>query len=193
MASVTETPNILPPVKGTAQFLLESCSLVLPTPCCHEFLVDMNFLHESCLKIAISKGVGYGIIVASTLVKMPQVLKIAAAKSGTGISIWGVILELMAISFSAAYAFSKGYPFTAWGESLFLLVETAIIAILVLVFSGQKLSALFFTLTFSGIFYALMSGLTPINILWSLQACNLPLAGEFLILMLLSCADHLLC
>lgn len=156
--------------------LVQTCSLLLSNQCCHNFLVDFDFLDQDCLKLALSKGLGYGIILASTMVKLPQVLKIFGARSGAGISVVGTLLELLAISFNASYSYGKRYPFTAWGEALFLLFETAMIAFLVLWFDKRKGTALAFVLVYSAGLYALMSGLTPIHVLWTLQACNLPLA-----------------
>lgn len=156
--------------------LVDGCSILLSKQCCHKFLVDFDFLDNDCLKLALSKGLGYGIIVASTMVKLPQVLKIVGAQSGAGLSVFGTLLELLAISFNASYSYGMKYPFTAWGEALFLLCETALIAFLVLWYDKRKMGASLFVLVYSGLLYTLMSGLTPINVLWSLQAANLPLA-----------------
>ena len=38
-------------------------------------------------------------------------LKIAKSGSGEGISVVGVLLELVAISFSGTYSFTQGFPF----------------------------------------------------------------------------------
>lgn len=156
--------------------IADSCSLFLTTDCCHKFVCDLNITDGDCVKQAITKGMGYGIIVASTLVKLPQVMKILAAKSGAGISVLGVLLEVLAISFNASYSFAKKYPFTAWGESLFLLFETALIAFLVMWFDGQRMRAVTFSVIYSAFLFFLMSGAAPIPVLWSLQACTLPLA-----------------
>lgn len=154
------------------------CSYVLPEKCCHTFLVDFNFTDEQCIKTSVSKFIGIGIIIGSTLVKMPQVIKISQAKSSVGISFWGVLLELMAITFNTAYSFQRGYPFSAWGEALFILIETGIIAFLVLWYTPNRSGALAFLLSISSTIYILTFGITPINVLWYLQACNLPLAGN---------------
>lgn len=119
---------------------------------------------------------GYGIILGSTLVKMPQLVKIMGAKSGEGISFMGVLLELIAMTFSAAYAFANRFPFSAWGETLFLMLVTAVIGYLVLRYERSQWSAICFLVAYSALSYALMSGLTPMSVLWSLQAANLPLA-----------------
>jgi len=165
-------PQVVPVVEPPG--IVKLCSLVYPQNCCHDILVDFNF-HETCLKLLLTKSLGYGIIAGATIVKVPQVLKLLKAKSSVGLSFVGVFLELLAITFGAAYAFNKNYPFSAWGESLFMLIETAAIAFLVLFYDGKKSTSVLFLISFTSALYVLMSGLTPVNVLWTLQASNLPL------------------
>jgi mannose-P-dolichol utilization defect protein 1 len=44
-------------------------------------------------------------------VKLPQIIKILIAKSGEGINMTSVLLELLAITGNVAYGFAQGYPF----------------------------------------------------------------------------------
>ena len=45
-------------------------------------------------------------------VKLPQIIKILSARSGAGISIVSVLVELAAVSASSAYGFANNFPFT---------------------------------------------------------------------------------
>ena len=45
------------------------------------------------------------------IVKLPQILKIMASKSGKGINMTSVLFELIAIAATACYGFAKGFPF----------------------------------------------------------------------------------
>lgn len=45
-------------------------------------------------------------------VKIPQIVKIAGSRSAEGISLLGVILELIAISATWAYSVANAYPFS---------------------------------------------------------------------------------
>ena len=173
--------------------------LGLMTPACFESLiVDLNFSDTDCIKSAVSKTLGLGIVVGSSLVKVPQVLKIMASGSAEGISFMSILLELIAITFSGVYGFSNNFPFSAYGESLFLAIQTGIIGLLVLSFTKGKLSALLFLSLYagksmsisgvgdcklfsSGAVWALMNPLiTPAEFLWFGQASNIPmiLLGE---------------
>ncbi|KAH6939261.1 hypothetical protein HPB50_016634 [Hyalomma asiaticum] len=64
-----------------------------------------------CLKLAFSKCLGYGIIVGSTLVKVPQIVKIVQTQSGEGISVTSVLMELIGMTATAAYSYAQRYPF----------------------------------------------------------------------------------
>ena len=43
--------------------------------------------------------------------------------SGEGISLAGVLLELTALTMTTAYNYSQGFPFSSYGESVFLSVQ----------------------------------------------------------------------
>ncbi|XP_070537849.1 mannose-P-dolichol utilization defect 1 protein homolog isoform X2 [Ptychodera flava] len=113
------------------------------------------------------------IILGSVIVKLPQILKILGAKSGEGISIISVIFELVAISATWSYSVANGYPFTAWGESFFLAVQTCLIGAMCLHFGGSSGKAGAFTVGYSGIMYLLLSGIVPFQFIAFLQSMNI--------------------
>ncbi|KAI5736258.1 hypothetical protein M8J76_001510 [Diaphorina citri] len=118
---------------------------ILITPKCYDvFFKDWNFLHEECLKSLLSRGLGLGIVAGSLLVKLPQIIKIYTEKSAKGISPWGVLCELFAIIANAAYSFVNRFPFSAWGDAVFLLIQTAAILALQLTYSVSTAAALGF-------------------------------------------------
>lgn len=158
--------------------------LGLMTPACFEDLVvNLNFSNIPCVKMAVSKGLGLGIVIGSSLVKLPQVLKIAKSGSGEGISVVGVLLELVAISFSGTYSFTQGFPFSSYGESVFLAIQTTMIGVLVIAFSRGRLQALLFAALYAGSVWALLTPtVVPSSVLWYGQAANIPmiLLGKFI-------------
>lgn len=129
----------------------------------------------ACFKALLSKGLGIGIIAGSILVKVPQIVKILANKSGEGINVYSVLFDLLAITCHVSYSFVNGFPFSAWGDGTFLMIQTAIIAALVFHFSGATARAVLFLLAYVGICYVTMGGITPLEVLWSAQAFNVPL------------------
>lgn len=99
------------------------------------------------------------------LVKLPQVLKVVGARSGAGLSVPAVLLELLALGGTVAYGCARAFPFrwggrrggawlggayplvspltapppphSAWGEALFLLLQTLTIGFLIQHFGGH--------------------------------------------------------
>lgn len=153
----------------------EVCDLLLSKSCCTKFIHNLDFEDSNCLTLLGTKLLGYGIVVGASAVKLPQVFKIYGAKSGAGITLFGVLLELLAITFNACYSLRNQFPFSAWGEAISLGIETATIAILILYFDGKKLGALTFFLAYCSIISALIF-IVPKDLLWWFQSSVLPLA-----------------
>ncbi|XP_065347686.1 mannose-P-dolichol utilization defect 1 protein homolog [Cloeon dipterum] len=177
-----------------AEQFKQLCLLLLTPQCYDEFFVNFNFLDVPCLKAALSKGLGVGIIAGSMLVKVPQITKIFGAKSAEGISIASVFLELFAITANVAYSYTNKFPFSAWGEGLFLALQTSAVAAMVLLYGnqartgkkkesgGSAVRACLFLVVYTVLFLVLTTGFTPLDVLWSLQAANVPiiLAGKLI-------------
>ena len=104
--------------------------LSLLSPKCFDSLIVNN--NTECLKMLISRGLGLAIVAGATCVKLPQIIKIYRSGSAKGISFLATLLELVAVTASGAYSFSKGFPFSSYGEAVFLALETSLIAIFIL-------------------------------------------------------------
>ncbi|XP_061445524.1 mannose-P-dolichol utilization defect 1 protein isoform X1 [Rhineura floridana] len=147
---------------------------ILPEHCYDELFLSFNFLHIPCLKILISKGLGFGIVAGSLMVKLPQIIKILRAKSAEGLSFHSILLELLAITGTMAYSISKTFPFSAWGEALFLMIQTVAIGFLVQYFGGHTGRGVSFLVAYFGVLALLLSSLTPAGVVTALQASNMP-------------------
>lgn len=55
------------------------------------------------------------------------------------------------------------------------MLQTALIALLVFAFRGQRLLLLLFLALYPALLYGLMSGHAPGDLLWSLQSLNVPI------------------
>lgn len=163
------------------EFLRKGALYLMSEQCYDNYVVDHNFLDVPCFKALLSKGLGLAIIAGSLLVKVPQVLKILQNKSGAGINLVGVFLDLMAITFHMSYSFMNGYPFSSWGDNTFLALQTAAIAALVLYYNGHASKSVAFVALYAAIVYVLNSGLTPMKVLVTVQSLNIPilLVGKF--------------
>ncbi|KAI3324726.1 hypothetical protein HD806DRAFT_493442 [Xylariaceae sp. AK1471] len=112
--------------------------------CYKSLILDLDPTDSECLKLAISKGLGIGIIGASSIVKVPQIIKLVQSKSASGISFLSYLLETSSYLITLAYNIRNGFPFSTFGETALILGQNVIITVLVLNYSGRaSMAALF--------------------------------------------------
>ena len=83
-----------------------------------------------------NQGLGYGVVAGASVVKLPQLLKLASAGSAAGLSPLSAELEQAAYGVGAAYGIAHGLPFSAFGETCFLALQNLAILALVYRFNG---------------------------------------------------------
>ncbi|KAK2499435.1 hypothetical protein MC885_000372 [Smutsia gigantea] len=147
---------------------------LLPEKCYDQIFIQWDLLHVPCLKILLSKVLGLGIVAGSLLVKLPQVFKILGAQSAEGLSLQSVILELVALTGTMVYSITNNFPFSSWGEALFLMLQTVTICFLVLHFRGQTVKGVAFLVCYAVVLLVLLLPLTPPAAVTLLQASNVP-------------------
>lgn len=146
---------------------------IVPKYCHDEFFINFNFFHAACLKIAISKCLGYGIVVGSAMIKIPQIIKVVQASSVEGLSLLAFVLELVALTANATYSYAKAFPFSAWGESFFMSIQGCLLILMYFYYTSQPLAAIIFPVLYGGIVYVLASGLTPMSVLTQFVSLNI--------------------
>ena len=65
--------------------------------------------------------------------------------------------------------------FSSWGDGVFLGFQTLAIAFLVMHFSGKTIQATAFLAAYLAVLITALSGLTPVHVLWTCQAMNIPI------------------
>jgi mannose-P-dolichol utilization defect protein 1 len=125
------THNLPAPVADTGRTILG--------PACYKhLLIDIDPVnYPDCVKLAISKGLSYGIIGASGIVKVPQLIKLLNSQSSAGISFLSYLLESGAYLISLSYNIRHKFPFSTYGETALILAQNVVIASLVLKYSGK--------------------------------------------------------
>ena len=123
--------------------------------CYHVLLYDVNLADAKCLKFGISKALGLGIIGASAVVKIPQLLKILNAQSGEGISFLSYVLETLSYTINLAYNVRQGFPFSTYGETALIAMQNVAISLLVLHYAGKDAAAAVFVAGVATTAYAL--------------------------------------
>nr|XP_057934235.1 mannose-P-dolichol utilization defect 1 protein-like isoform X2 [Doryrhamphus excisus] len=108
------------------------------------------------------------------MVKLPQIVKVIGAKSAEGLSFPSVLVELLAITGSIAYSVANRFPFSAWGEALFVMLQTVIIGFLIQRYAGRTARGVVFLLVYLGLLFLLLSPVTPSSVVTTMQASNMP-------------------
>ena len=123
---------------------------------CYASLVeDLNIADVPCLKYALSKGLGIGIVVGGSIMKVPQLMlskpwslvpppqthpaQVLSAQSARGLSLPAYVLETLAYAITTAYAYRNDFPFSTYGENSFLTVQNALITFLIVYFPSTPL------------------------------------------------------
>ncbi|WOO76969.1 Mannose-P-dolichol utilization defect 1 protein [Vanrija pseudolonga] len=130
-AMTTITHNIPWILRAPATALIgEKCYTVL--------IYDFNITEPECFKYALSKGLGFGIVVGGGIVKIPQIIKIVKTHSARGLSLSAYILETASYEISLAYATRAGFPFSTYGENFFITIQNFIITLMILYYAAPK-------------------------------------------------------
>ncbi|CAB9504143.1 Mannose-P-dolichol utilization defect 1 protein [Seminavis robusta] len=105
--------------------------------CLHqvETLAVYDFATKGCLSVAASRILGIGIIVAACFNKAPTLMNMLEAQSAEGFSPMSLYTEVFYYINSSIYSVQLGYPFTAYGENLVLLIQTMVQVVLMWKFS----------------------------------------------------------
>ena len=151
--------STLQPLTRNLPAPLFKAGLALLGPDCYKTIV-LDITPESspeCVKLAISKGLGVGIVGASAVVKVPQILKLINAKSAVGVSFLSYLLETAALVVTLFYSARNGFPFSTYGETALIAAQNVVICSLVLKYSGQNAAVGGFLAALAAAAYALNS------------------------------------
>jgi mannose-P-dolichol utilization defect protein 1 len=117
---------------------------IIGDTCYKALLLDVDLENTECVKLAVSKALGIGIVGASSIVKVPQIVKLVQSQSASGVSFLSYLLETSSYLISLAYNYRNAFPFSTYGETALVLGQNVIITVLVLNYSGRAgMAALF--------------------------------------------------
>jgi len=132
MTSITKN---LPP------FIRDLGISIIGKECYVSLVENLELSDTKCLKYALSKGLGIGIVVGGSIMKVPQILLIFNARSARGIALPAYILETLSYAITLAYSYRNNYPFSTYGENLFLTLQNIIIIFLIVIYApGSRLT-----------------------------------------------------
>ncbi|CAH0481191.1 unnamed protein product [Peronospora belbahrii] len=152
--------------------------LGLLTPQCFEaFVTHHDFTNVECIKAVVSKALSYGIIMGSLILKLPQILKIMAAKDVTGLTPSAFYMEVVLYLSSTIYNLLRGYPLTTWGENLVILAQNILLVLLLWAYYTPKIpvsSRFGLVLVFAAMGMGMLS--IPEELQWLLASAGIPVS-----------------
>ncbi|KAI8620206.1 hypothetical protein BC830DRAFT_596932 [Chytriomyces sp. MP71] len=132
--------------------------------------LDAGLVRDKCFSLLVSKGVGLGIVVGSSIVKLPQIAKIHAAGSARGISLTAYVLETLAYVITLSYNIRRDNPFSTYGEVAFITLQNVVILMMLAFYAKKYLSLVVVTAFFAATAFLLNSpDILPDSLLVSLQ------------------------
>lgn len=164
--------SVLTPITHNLPAPISNAATQLLGDSCYRSLVhNLTISDTVCLKLAISKALGVGIIAASSVVKIPQLLKLLNSQSASGISFLAYFLETTSYLISLIYNIRNGFPFSTYGEVALIAIQNVAISVLVLQYSGKGAAAAVFVAGLAAAGFALYDeSVTSIATLQYLQA-----------------------
>ncbi|KAF9187252.1 hypothetical protein BGZ51_001449 [Haplosporangium sp. Z 767] len=124
-------------------YILKAPAVAIIGESCYSSLIEnFNYRDVPCIKYAISKGLGLGIVAGGAIVKVPQIIKIVQAHSAKGVSASSYMLETLACVISLAYNVRQNNPISTYGETFFVTIQNMIILGLMLHYKGKNTTAL---------------------------------------------------
>ncbi|KAI5118695.1 hypothetical protein M0805_003351 [Coniferiporia weirii] len=112
-------------------FLRDPAVALIGEKCYHSLVEELHVGDLECLKYALSKGLGLGIVAGGSIMKVPQVFIILRARSARGLSFTAYILETLSYAITLAYSYRNEFPFSTYGENFFLTLQNAVITVLI--------------------------------------------------------------
>ncbi|KAI7885293.1 mannose-P-dolichol utilization defect 1 protein [Lichtheimia hyalospora FSU 10163] len=156
------------PIKSSATALIgEHCYVSL--------VEEFDLSNVDCIKYTISKGLGLGIVVGGSIVKIPQILTILSSGSARGLSLMSYVLETLSCIITFSYNVRHGNPFSTYGETAFLTVQDIIITLMILHYARQYGATVGTLIGFSAVIYGLIYMVPPV-LMASLYAATIPLS-----------------
>ncbi|KAL4962148.1 putative monosaccharide-P-dolichol utilization protein [Aspergillus stella-maris] len=150
-------PILRPVVASVPQPVHDAIVSLIGSNCHDTLVVNLDLAQNpECTSLAISKALGIGIVGASGIVKVPQILKLIRSGSSSGVSFVSYALETASLLITLSYGVRSQFPFSTYGESAFIAAQDVLVGVLVLTYAGRSAAAAAFVAVVAASIYALL-------------------------------------
>ncbi|KAJ0421614.1 hypothetical protein BJY00DRAFT_311920 [Aspergillus carlsbadensis] len=150
-------PYLRPVVSAVPKPVHDAIISLVGSSCHNTLVVNLDLAQDpECTSLAISKALGIGIVGASGIVKVPQILKLIRSRSSAGVSFVSYALETASLLITLSYGVRNQFPFSTYGESAFIAAQDVLVGVLVLTYAGRSAAAAAFVAVVAASIYALL-------------------------------------
>ncbi|KAL4743964.1 hypothetical protein BDV11DRAFT_776 [Aspergillus similis] len=150
-------PYLRPVVASVPQPVHDAIVSLIGSSCHNTLVVNLDLAQNpECTSLAISKALGIGIVGASGIVKVPQILKLIRSGSSAGVSFVSYALETASLLITLSYGVRNQFPFSTYGESAFIAAQDVLVGVLVLTYAGRSAAAAAFVAVVAASIYFLL-------------------------------------
>ncbi|KAL5000078.1 hypothetical protein BDV10DRAFT_163305 [Aspergillus recurvatus] len=150
-------PYLRPVVASVPQPVHDAIVSLIGSSCHNTLVVNLDLAQNpECTSLAISKALGIGIVGASGIVKVPQILKLIRSGSSAGVSFVSYALETASLLITLSYGVRNRFPFSTYGESAFIAAQDVLVGVLVLTYAGRSAAAAAFVAVVAASIYSLL-------------------------------------
>ncbi|KAL4974890.1 hypothetical protein BDW66DRAFT_152488 [Aspergillus desertorum] len=150
-------PYLRPVVASVPQPVHDAIVSLIGSGCHNTLVVNLDLAQNpECTSLAISKALGIGIVGASGIVKVPQILKLIRSGSSAGVSFVSYALETASFLITLSYGVRNQFPFSTYGESAFIAAQDVLVGVLVLTYAGRSAAAAAFVAVVAASIYFLL-------------------------------------
>ncbi|GET87139.1 hypothetical protein, conserved [Leishmania tarentolae] len=118
----------------------------------------------SIMRYLISNYLSYAVVVGSSILKVPQIMKVLQHNRADGISLLSLLIELFSYIITTSWGIVQGLPFRDYGENIFITLQLTVLLLLVAKLQNSTYGASLALVTALLVLYALASGRVPRNI-----------------------------
>ena len=152
---------------------------VLPTPACpHERTLwnvpALLFSDRICLRAAVSRVLGVGIVAGAGLIKLPQVYRVVTTGSVAGLSATSFAVDTFGYTYNLAAHYRQGYPVTTYGDFAVLLAQNMLLLYMCYAYTGRGGRGVAVCAAFGALLAFFTSPSCPLEVVQTLTLLNIP-------------------
>lgn len=134
----------------------------------------MLFQERLCLRAAISRILGLGIVLGAGLIKLPQIYNVISAGSVAGLSTTSFLVDTFGYTYNLAAHYRQRYPLSTYGDFVVLMAQNYLLLYLCYAYRGRSARGLATLAGYVALLGFFCGEFCPLEIVQTLTLFNVP-------------------